>query len=95
MTTRTGEPASKRESYTQYIQGRAAAVRRYAPPFPDGVSLARSRAESRTPLRYSFFARARASTFLPSDFFHLPVSPLTPDRRSPTSTRATGRTLWR
>jgi len=27
MTTRTGEPASKRESYTQYIQGRAAAVR--------------------------------------------------------------------
>ena len=27
MTTRTGEPATKRESYTQYIQGRAAAVR--------------------------------------------------------------------
>ena len=27
MTTRTGEPATKRESYTQYLQGRAATVR--------------------------------------------------------------------
>jgi len=26
MTTRTGEPATKRESYTEYIQGRAAKV---------------------------------------------------------------------
>ena len=27
MTTRTGEPATKRESYTTYLQGRAAQVR--------------------------------------------------------------------
>ena len=27
MTTRSGEPASKRESYTAYMEGRAAAVR--------------------------------------------------------------------
>ena len=27
MTTRTGEPATKRESYTTYLQGRAATVR--------------------------------------------------------------------
>ena len=26
MTTRPGEPATKRESYTEYIQGRAAKV---------------------------------------------------------------------
>jgi cyclin B len=26
MTTRTGEPASKRESYTAYLQGRVATV---------------------------------------------------------------------
>ena len=58
MTTRTGEPASKRESYTQYIQGRAAAVRRYTLLFPVGVSPARSCAESRAPLSYSFFAHA-------------------------------------
>lgn len=35
MTTRTGEPASKRESYTQYIQGRAAAVRTSTPLYDE------------------------------------------------------------
>lgn len=32
MTTRSGEPASKRESYTAYMEGRAAAVREPRPP---------------------------------------------------------------
>ena len=30
MTTRTGEPATKRESYTTYLQGRAATVRSHS-----------------------------------------------------------------
>ena len=73
MTTRTGEPASKRESYTQYIQGRAAAVRRFTTPLSPMASRQRVRAPNLVPLsRYSF---SRASTSSPSDFFALPSPP--------------------
>ena len=47
MTTRTGEPATKRESYTQYIQGRAAEVRRRPTPADSDSSLDRSPTLSR------------------------------------------------
>ena len=91
MTTRTGEPASKRESYTQYIQGRAAAVRRYAPPL-SRWRLARAFARRVSYPSPVFLFRARARSTFHLLTFSTSPSLLTPDRRSPTSTRATGRT---
>lgn len=41
MTTRTGEPATKKESYTNYLQGRAGQVRKHSPQSsfnPDPIS---------------------------------------------------------
>lgn len=87
-----------RELHAVHPGSRRGGTSIHNPPFPDGVSPARSRAESCTPLSVFLFARARAFraprrprplTFSPSRL------PPDPDRRSPTSTRATARTPWR
>ena len=93
MTTRTGEPATKRESYTAYIQGRAAKVSS-RPETPTAASVHPTAArlpdrkinlEPLTP-RISRRAPARLAT-------HPRLLPPSFNRRCPTSTPWTARTL--
>ena len=67
-----------RELHAVHPGSRRGGTSIHNPPFPDGVSPTRSRAESCTPLSAFLFARARvsrASTSSPSDFFALPSPP--------------------
>lgn len=52
MTTRTGEPATKRESYTAYIQGRAAKVSS-RPETPTAASVHPTAARLPRPKKYT------------------------------------------
>jgi hypothetical protein len=74
MTTRTGEPATKRESYTAYIQGRAAKVSS-RPETPTAASvhhtaarLPRPKNKLRTPHAANLAAGARPTCDSPPPF---------------------------
>ena len=74
MTTRTGEPATKRESYTAYIQGRAAKVSSRpetptaASVHPTAARLPRPKNKLRTPHAANLAAGARPTCDSPPPF---------------------------